>query len=72
MYSLCLRPGKAVHGKGVLHITLTSTAAVLAMAAHHLLIDEVGVEDVELVPLHDLGRRVVVVVVRLVVLVPFI
>uniref|UniRef100_A0A9L0RK64 Uncharacterized protein n=1 Tax=Equus caballus TaxID=9796 RepID=A0A9L0RK64_HORSE len=34
------------------------------------LVDEVGVEDVELVALHDLGRRVVEVVVRLVVLVP--
>lgn len=35
-------------------------------------IDEVGVEDVELVALHDLGWRVVVVVMGLVVLVPFI
>nr|Q8N1I8.1 RecName: Full=Putative uncharacterized protein encoded by CACTIN-AS1; AltName: Full=Cactin antisense RNA 1 [Homo sapiens] len=34
------------------------------------LVDEVGVEDVELVSLHDLGRWVVKVVVRLVVLVP--
>lgn len=34
------------------------------------LVDQVGVEDVELVALHDLGRRVVEVVVGLVVLVP--
>lgn len=34
------------------------------------LVDEVRVEDVELVALHALGRRVVVVVVRLIVLVP--
>ena len=36
------------------------------------LVDEVGVEDVELVPLHRLRRWVVVVVVRLVVLVPLV
>mmetsp|Transcript_10837 Transcript_10837/g.23617 ORF Transcript_10837/g.23617 Transcript_10837/m.23617 type:complete len:329 (-) Transcript_10837:1078-2064(-) len=35
-------------------------------------IDEVGVEDIELVPLHHLGRRVVVVEVGLVVLVPLV
>ena len=34
------------------------------------LVDQVRVEDVEFVALHDLGRRVVHVVVRLVVLVP--
>uniref|UniRef100_A0A8C6FZ28 Uncharacterized protein n=1 Tax=Moschus moschiferus TaxID=68415 RepID=A0A8C6FZ28_MOSMO len=34
------------------------------------LVDEIGVEDVELVALHDLGWRIVEVVVRLVVLVP--
>ena len=36
------------------------------------LVDEVGVEDVEFVALHNLGGRVVMVVVRLVVLVPFV
>ena len=36
------------------------------------LVDEVGVEDVELVPLDHLGGRVIVVVVRLVVLVPLV
>lgn len=36
------------------------------------LVNEVGVEDVELVALDDLGRRVVVIVVRLVVLVPLV
>ena len=35
------------------------------------LVDQIGVEDVELVALHNLGRRVVEVVVGLVVFVPF-
>lgn len=39
---------------------------------HLLLVNEVMVQDVELVALHHLGRRVVRVVVRLVVLVPLV
>lgn len=35
-------------------------------------VDEIRVEDVELVALDDLGRRVVMVIVRLVVLVPLV
>eukprot|EP00303_Exanthemachrysis_gayraliae_P014458 CAMPEP_0206023846 /NCGR_PEP_ID=MMETSP1464-20131121/37185_1 /ASSEMBLY_ACC=CAM_ASM_001124 /TAXON_ID=119497 /ORGANISM="Exanthemachrysis gayraliae, Strain RCC1523" /LENGTH=198 /DNA_ID=CAMNT_0053397843 /DNA_START=55 /DNA_END=648 /DNA_ORIENTATION=- len=35
-------------------------------------VDQVGVEEVELVALHHLGRRVIVVVVRLVVLIPLV
>ncbi len=35
------------------------------------LVNQIGVEDVELVSLHNLGRRVVEVVVGLVVFVPF-
>ena len=51
---------------------------VLVVAAHGQrirwrarLVDQIGVEDVELVALHNLGRRVVEVVVGLVVFVPF-
>mmetsp|Transcript_35503 Transcript_35503/g.68062 ORF Transcript_35503/g.68062 Transcript_35503/m.68062 type:complete len:361 (+) Transcript_35503:176-1258(+) len=52
--------------------------AVLGAVGHHFvggglgLVDKVRVEDVELIALHHLRRRVVVVVVRLIVLVPFI
>lgn len=54
---------------------LASPAAVLAfdlIRGRLCLVDEVWVENVELVALHDLWWRVVVVVVRLVVLVPLV
>uniref|UniRef100_A0A8C3HVR3 Uncharacterized protein n=1 Tax=Chrysemys picta bellii TaxID=8478 RepID=A0A8C3HVR3_CHRPI len=52
---------------GEVLVVLTGLQEVLGRGA---LVDQVGVEDVELVALDDLGRRVVEVVVRLVVLVP--
>uniref|UniRef100_A0A672UIP1 Uncharacterized protein n=1 Tax=Strigops habroptila TaxID=2489341 RepID=A0A672UIP1_STRHB len=60
------RPGVEAQDGKVL-VVLTGLQEVLGRRA---LVDQVGVEDVELVALHDLGRRVVKVVVGLVVLVP--
>ena len=54
---------------------LTALATVFALnlvRGRFCFVHEVGVEDVELVALHNLGRGIIVVVVRLVVLVPFI
>lgn len=36
------------------------------------LVDEVGVEDVEFIPLHNLRRRIVMIIVCLVVLIPLV
>ncbi|KFR13739.1 Putative uncharacterized protein encoded by CACTIN-AS1, partial [Opisthocomus hoazin] len=60
------RPGLEAQDGEVL-VVLAGLQEVLGRRA---LVDEVGVEDVELVALHDLGGRVVEVVVGLVVLVP--
>ncbi|KFP78838.1 Putative uncharacterized protein encoded by CACTIN-AS1, partial [Acanthisitta chloris] len=60
------RPGVEAQDGEVL-VVLTGLQEVLGRRA---LVDEVGVEDVELVALHDLRGRVVEVVVGLVVLVP--
>ncbi|KFR06078.1 Putative uncharacterized protein encoded by CACTIN-AS1, partial [Nipponia nippon] len=60
------RPGMEAQDGKVL-VVLAGLQEVLGRRA---LVDEVGVEDVELVALHDLGRGVVEVVVGLVVLVP--
>ncbi|KFW81253.1 Putative uncharacterized protein encoded by CACTIN-AS1, partial [Manacus vitellinus] len=49
---------------------LVVLAGLQEVLGRRALVDEVGVEDVELVALHDLGGRVVEVVVGLVVLVP--
>ncbi|KFP75399.1 Putative uncharacterized protein encoded by CACTIN-AS1, partial [Apaloderma vittatum] len=60
------RPGVEAQDGKVL-VVLAGLQEVLGGRA---LVDEVGVEDIELVALHDLGGRVVEVVVGLVVLVP--
>lgn len=54
-------------------VRLASTAAILPLdlvSGRTGLVNEVGIEDIELIALDHLGRRIVIIIVRLVVLVP--